>query len=406
MDNSVLKRRLEHPSADATLNVYQTVVPSSRVQDLVLSYHMGPSSGSHFGVSKCYNLLKERFYWPDMHTTVCDTISKCLRCAQVKGPFRRTKAPMKIFREGMLFGRYHLDFLGPLQPSVPDKYRYVAVVVEAFSSWPEAIPLRTKEAKEVAKALVHHVFSRFGAPYDLVTDQERTFESQLFKEVMNLYKVRKSRISAGKPSSNGKVENYIKSLTRQVTVLAAEEPKDWPDFLPHVLHAYRAAISSVTGFSPYEIMFGRKMRVPLDMAHGVPPGMELQDPQSYPAVLRERLDKIHKIVRENVQLAASRMKIRYDKLSTLVYFKPGDIVMRYNRRRRVGKSTKLYATWDGPFIILDLLNDCIARIEEVLPIDSATRKKRKRFIVHVDKLAAIGSHMVDQNGQWLTFHSD
>jgi hypothetical protein len=151
-------------------------------------------------------------------------------------------------------------------------------------------------------------------------------------------------------------------------------------------------------------MFGHKMR---DIAHGVPPATELKDPRTYPAQLRERLDKIHKIVRENVQFAAQRVKVRYDKLSTLVYFKPGDIVMRYNRRRRVGKSIKLYAAWDGPFIIVDLLNDCIARIEEVRPIHTAKRfRTPKRYIVHVDKLAAIGSHMLDHNGQWLTIHGD
>jgi hypothetical protein len=163
--NGVLKRKFEHPTGDPSLCIFQTVVPADRVKDLVVQYHIGPSSGSHFGVTKCYKLLKERFYWPDMHTSVRDCVASCLRCAQVKGPYRRTKAAMKIFREGTLFGRYHLDFLGPLQPSEPDGYRYVAVVVEAFSSWPEAIPLKTKDAREVAKALVTQVFSRLGAPY-------------------------------------------------------------------------------------------------------------------------------------------------------------------------------------------------------------------------------------------------
>jgi hypothetical protein len=186
--------------------------------------------------------------------------------------------------------------------------------------------------------------------------------------------------------------------------LADEEPSNWPDLLPHVLHAYRAASTAAAGFSPYEILFGRKMRVPLDMAHGVPPGKEMVDPKSYPAVLRERLQKIHSIVRENVQLAAQRMKSHYDKLSTLTYFRPGDVVLRYHLKRMKGKSPKLYGAWEGPYIIVDLLNDCIARIEQVLPSD--TKTKPKRHIVHVDKLTAIGSQMVDQNGQWLTFHSE
>jgi len=315
---------------------------------------------------------------------------------------------MKVFREGVLFGRWHADFVGPFEQSSPDGYRYVLVLVEAFSSWPVGIPLKTLKAPEVAEALVRHVFSRLGAPYSIVTDQGSTFESKLFKEVMAIYKTRKCRVSPGKPSSNGKVENYIRSLTRQIALLANESPSNWPDLIPHILHAYRASASAVTGFSPYEILFGRPMRVPLDLAYGVPPtGVPpgVQRPEQYTAMLRERLDKIHSLVRSSIHGAATRMKDHYDKLSTLVYFKPGDVVMLYNRRRRRRKSTKLYAPWQGPFIILDMLNDCIARIELVRPPDEASKRraKPKRMIVHVDRLAAIGSQMVDQNGQWLKF---
>ncbi|KAJ1529581.1 hypothetical protein ONE63_006351 [Megalurothrips usitatus] len=279
-------------------------------------------------------------------------------------------------------------------------------------SWPEAIPLRTIQAPEVAQALVTQVFSRLGAPYSIVSDQGTTFESHLFKEVLAIYKVHKGRISGGKPSSNGKVENYIRSLARQIAVLAGEQPENWPDLIPHVLHAYRAAVSTVTGFSPYEILFGRQMRVPQDVVHGIPPtGFPGADGlQRYPAQLRERLDKIHRLVQSNTHSAAIRMKTHYDKYSTLTYFKPGDMVLLYNRRRRLGKTTKLYAAWEGPFVILDLLNDCIARIEEVRPVVVSPNRSRlrppKRLIVHVDRLAAVGSQLVDQNGQWLSFHSN
>ena len=411
LQKGVLKRRFEHPSGDPSRVIYQTVVPANRTKDLVVQYHTGPSTGSHFGVAKCHKLLAERFYWPGIHTTVRDCVTSCLRCAKVKGPAAgRRKAPMKVFREGTLFGRFHADFLGPLQRSVPDGYRYVLIVVEAFSAWPEAIPLRTMKAPEVARALVTHVFSRLGAPYSLVTDQAKTYESEIFRAVMEIYKVHKCRVSVGKPSSNGKVENYIRSLTRQVAILAEEEPDDWPDLLPHVLHAYRAMVNNVTGFSPYEILFGRSMRVPLDLAHGIPrealpARLEIN---SYPAKLRARLDKIHQLVRENTSQAVTRMKSHYDKYSSLVYFKPGDVVLFYNPRRKRGKSPKLYAAWEGPFVIVSLLNDCIARIEEVPtmePRPGRKRRKLRRLIVHVDRLASINNQMVDHKGQWLTFHS-
>ena len=148
--------------------------------------------------------------------------------------------------------------------------------------------------------------------------------------------------------------------------------------------------------------------MPQDLAHGLPPTGSPDETQrhQYPARLRERLDTIHRLVRENTGGAAIRMKAHYDKSSSITYFRPGDVVLLYNRRRRRGKSTKLYAVWDGPFVIMDMLNDCIARIEEIRPIPAvpnARAKPPRRLIVHVDRLAAVGSHLVDTNGQWLTF---
>ncbi|KAK3925994.1 Translation initiation factor IF-2 [Frankliniella fusca] len=82
---------------------------------------------------------------------------------------------------------------------------------------------------------------------------------------------------------------------------------------------------------------GRPMRVRQDLQHGSPPpGLPAVAMAQYPGVLREQLSKIHHLVRENTKRAMLRMKAHYDKFSTLTYFKPGDVALLYNRRRRRG----------------------------------------------------------------------
>ena len=46
---------------------------------------------------------------------------------------------------------------------------------------------------------------------------------------------------------------------------AEEEGKDWDKLIPFVLFAYREVPQESTGYSPFELMYGREVRGPLDI---------------------------------------------------------------------------------------------------------------------------------------------
>ena len=119
------------------------------------------------------------------------------------------------------------------------------------------------------------------------------------------------------------------------------------------------------------------MKTPLDLQRGAPPiSLPAQNPQNYPQNVRKILDKIHQEVREQIKSSAEYMKRKYDQQLTIAPFKAGDSVWYYNRYRRKGKTTKL---WQGPYIVVDVINDCVARMQD--PITN------KFLMVHMDKLA-------------------
>ena len=70
----------------------------------------------------------------------------------------------------------------------------------SFSKWAEAIPIHNHTASIVARALVVNVFSRFGAPRQLLSDRGREFESELFSELMKWMEIDKLRTTAYQPS--------------------------------------------------------------------------------------------------------------------------------------------------------------------------------------------------------------
>lgn len=93
------------------------------------------------------------------------------------------KPPLKIFQDGVLHGRWHVDIAGPLKES-KEGYKYVLVAVEAFSGWPVVVPLKSQNSETIARALITHVFSIFGAPISVMTDRGKPFDSELFHQIM------------------------------------------------------------------------------------------------------------------------------------------------------------------------------------------------------------------------------
>lgn len=95
---------------------------------------------------------------------------------------------MTKFHAGAPLERVHLDFLGPL-PKTERGNEHVLMIVDQFTKWVECIPLPSQSAEITAQAVVNDFFSRFGYPFQIMSDQGRNFESKLFAlcEAMHIY---------------------------------------------------------------------------------------------------------------------------------------------------------------------------------------------------------------------------
>ena len=78
-----------------------------------------------------------------------------------------------------------MDILGPLPPTRQGN-RYILVIMDDFTKWPEAYALPNQEAGVVARVFVEGLVCRHGIPEELHTDQGGNFESELLKEVCSL----------------------------------------------------------------------------------------------------------------------------------------------------------------------------------------------------------------------------
>ena len=124
--------------------------------------------------------------------------------------------------------------------------------------------MRCVDAEHVAEELVK-IFARVGLPKEILTDQGSNFTLVLLKEMYRLLHVSGIRTSPYHPQTDGLVEHFNGTLKSMLKKCAMEDGKDWDRLIPYVQFAYREAPQKSTGFSPFELLYGREVRGPLDI---------------------------------------------------------------------------------------------------------------------------------------------
>ena len=127
--------------------------------------------------------------------------------------------------------------------------------------------------------------------------------------------------------------------------------RNWDEYLPLLLLAYRSSVHESTGQTPYMMMFGRHALLPTDLVC-IPPGSELQmTSHAYLQTLHQRLRNIHEISRNEMPLASDRQMKKYDHRVNIIPFRKGDLVWLHLLAKTKGHHPKLQPRWEGPYEI-------------------------------------------------------
>ncbi|KMQ86232.1 integrase core domain protein [Lasius niger] len=338
LKDGVLYKKWESPNLKS--EIFQIIVPKDFISQVMEEAH-DSASGGHFGVNKTLEKIRKRFYWATCKNDVEDWCRSCKVCVARRGPSGKGKSPLQVFDAVFPFERVQMDILGPL-PTTTTGNRYLLVIIDCFTKWVEAFPLKNFKARTVADIFVKQFVSRHGVPLEVHTDQGKCFESKIFQEMTRLLGIKKTRTTALHPQSDGQVERHHQTILNYLTKFVSDDQKDWDDWISMYLLAYRSSKHEVTGASPAELYFARDLKLLLDLLRGSPP-IDREDSfsEEYMQKLREKLDIIHKSARRRMNLQSLRSKIRYDRRVRKINFNVNQEVWLYNPRRVWGKSPKL-----------------------------------------------------------------
>ncbi len=154
------------------------------------------------------------------------------------------------------FSRIAMDIVGPL-PRTRRGNRYVLVVCDYATRYPEAIALKHIDTETIAEELVE-IFSRVGIPQEILTDQGANFTSHLLTELYKLLHYRPIRTTPYHPQTDGLVERFnqtLKHMLRKSVGKRGKNAKDCDTLLPYLLFSYREVPQASTGFSPFELLY-------------------------------------------------------------------------------------------------------------------------------------------------------
>ena len=202
------------------------------------------------------------------------------------------------------------------------------VMQDQFSKYVVAYVVKDQTAHTAAETLRNGYFGLFGAPAYLISDQGKAFTGHLIINLCELYGVQKLRTLPYHAQTNGQVERMNQTIIRMIDKLEQDKKARWSEHLPEMLAAYNGTRSTVTGYSPYFLLFGRKARMPVDYLF---PTLHVSPHQTKMEVsvvaMQKRLKEAFAVTRQLTSQEAAKQQHYYDRKAGTVALQPGGIVM-------------------------------------------------------------------------------
>ena len=294
----------------------------------------------HFGRKRTTHLLLLHYWWPGLYNDVKVCITNCQSCNQVQAHFNSMHPTLQSLPVMGMFYRWHVDLAGPF-PLSEHGFRYIMVMIEAFSKHVEIVPIPDKTARSTTYAFLHHVLAKFGSCAEVVTDGGGEFLGE-FQEMLSDAFIDHRCTSANHPQANGLAERCvqtIKACLRKHMELNAQ-PQSWDSLVAWIALGYRVTPQAATGLAPYQLLYATSPTIPPAAKARLMPPLDFDKPEAAAQQLLSRAATIQRlcaIAGNNLAIAQHQDTLRYATLRSGGYlpkikrFEVGDFVyVRHN----------------------------------------------------------------------------
>lgn len=327
----------------------QLIYPTPVEVPKILKENHDSAIAGHPGVKRMLSRIQASYYWKSMRSDIENYVKNCKLC-QVNKPLRKSnKAPMEITSTSTKpFERLALDIVGPLPEAGFQNFKFILTLQDDLTKFTSAYPMISSTTEEIARNLVHFM-SLFGFPKTILTDLGTCFTSSLFKQLMEILKVKSLFTTPYHPQTNGALERSHATLKEYLKSFVNENQNDWHCYLFTAILSYNTTPHCTTNFTPFELLYGYKPTIPNSL-------YETSDNNTYDEyirALRYRMRFSREKAIQNIINSKEKSKEYYDVSTRDVSYKSGDMVyLKHHHRLRKALSP----IWKGPYKIVKVHN--------------------------------------------------
>ena len=165
-------------------------MPENQYLEILHHAHAGVAGGHFSGLLTAKAILWSGLWWPTLQMDALEFVKRCEQCQRTKPPVAADEMPWRPIMATRAFAKWGIDFVGPIKPPAKHTHaEYIIVATDYLTKWVEAKATVKNDARTTTKFLYENVFTRYGLPIEIVSDQGVHFINEVIEFLLAKFMV-------------------------------------------------------------------------------------------------------------------------------------------------------------------------------------------------------------------------